>query len=233
MAEEAREGVDARIDRRSLRRLLARLACEGQIKQMRIVLRCGERERALNFICQPGVDQTNSVIRSAVDQAKLKLFCIAKNQLNRSSVKPERRVRAENIDIGGGNVEIDPSLTQSVQEAKDNLLHHKFVYSTFVHVHCFNALLSFRQGIKLVHNSSSGRFYGVEPKCIRVKEMHRLFFYLVYSYSGIINGDQAALREEVLLNHPEIDESMLENIPNLYQVRTFINVNIQFLKGYL
>ena len=125
MAEEAKEGVDARIDRRSLRRLLARLSAEGQIKQMRIVLRCGEREKALNFICQPGVDQSSSIIRSALDQAKLKLFCIAKNQLNSSGVRYERRVKVENIEFGSGNVQIDPSLTQSVQEAKEKLLYNK------------------------------------------------------------------------------------------------------------
>lgn len=132
MGEEAKEGVDARIDRRSLRRLLARLACEGQIKQMRIVLRCGEREKALNFICQPGIDQNNSIIRSAVDLAKLKLFCIAKNHLNRSGTKQDRRVKIDNIEFGSGNVEIDPSLTQSVQEAKENLLYNKYVcFSSF------------------------------------------------------------------------------------------------------
>ena len=37
--EEAKEGVDARMDRRSLKRLLARLSNEGQLKNMRIVLR--------------------------------------------------------------------------------------------------------------------------------------------------------------------------------------------------
>lgn len=126
MAEESKEGVDARIDRRSLRRLLARLACEGQIKQMRIVLRCGDRERPLNFICQPGIDQNNSIIRSAVDQAKLKLFCVAKNQLNRPGVKVERRVKVENIDFGSRNVEIDPSVTQSVQEAKEKLPFNRY-----------------------------------------------------------------------------------------------------------
>lgn len=75
-----------------------------------------------------------------------------------------------------------------------------------------------RQGVKLVHNSSSGRFYGVEPKCVRVKEMHKLFYYLVYNYTGRVNEDQAALKEELLLEESEIDESMLENIPDLFQV---------------
>lgn len=82
----------------------------------------------------------------------------------------------------------------------------------------FNIILYFRQGVKLIHNTAGGRVYGVEPKCIRVKEMHRLFFYLVYGYSGIVDGDQTAFKEEILLNHPDVDEDMLENIPKIYQV---------------
>lgn len=113
-AEEAKEGVEARMDRRSLKRLLARLANEGQLKQMRINLRCGERERALNFICQPDVDQNHSVIRSAIDQAKLKLFCISKHKVNRSSfTKPEK------IEFNDDSVPIDPSVTDSVMQVKE------------------------------------------------------------------------------------------------------------------
>ena len=81
----------------------------------------------------------------------------------------------------------------------------------------------------MIRSFSSGRFYGAEPKCIRVKEMHRLFFYLVYSYTGKVNGDQASLKEELLCNHPEVDESMLEQIPDLYQVSiSYIDLLINF-----
>lgn len=114
-AEEAKEGLDARMDRRSLRRLLARLSNEGQIKNMRIVLRCGERERTLNFICQPGVDQNNTVIRSAIDQAKMKLFCIGKHQ----KYKPEKPPKPEKLEFADNSVKLDPSVTHSVKQVKE------------------------------------------------------------------------------------------------------------------
>ena len=119
-AEEIKEGVEARMDRRSLKRLLARLSNEGQLKNMRIVLRCGDRERALNFICQPGVDQNNSVIRSAIDQAKMKLFCIAKHNLNRSSTyKTEKTPKTDKLEFGDSSVQLDPSVTNSVKQVKE------------------------------------------------------------------------------------------------------------------
>lgn len=126
-AEEAKEGVDARMDRRSLKRLLARLSNEGQIKNMRIILRCGDRERTLNFICQPGVDQNNTVIRSAIDQAKMKLFCIAKDKINRSASKPakpskpEKPSNPDQLEFADTSVKLDPSLTDSVKQAKEQL----------------------------------------------------------------------------------------------------------------
>lgn len=121
-SEEAKEGVDARMDRRSLRRLLARLSNEGQLKQMRIVLRCGDRERTLNFICQPGVDNNNSVIRSAIDQAKMKLFCIAKQtRINRVPIKQEKSQKPEKLEFSDDSVTFDPSVTDSVKQVKKQL----------------------------------------------------------------------------------------------------------------
>lgn len=141
--EEIKEGLDVRIDRRSLKRLLARLSNEGQLKNLRIVLRynycsihlktniliinflrCGDRERVLNFICQPGIDQNNSVIRSAIDQAKMKLFCLSKNKYNRNTTpKPEKtQSKSDKIEFNDNSVPLDPSLCDSVKQVKEQLL---------------------------------------------------------------------------------------------------------------
>ena len=49
----------------------------------------------------------------------------------------------------------------------------------------------------MVHNSNSGRIYGAEPKCVRVRESHGLLFYLIYGYSGINGLDQAEVKEQL------------------------------------
>ena len=106
------------MDRRSLKRLLVRLANEKQVKNIRTVLRCGARERVLQFICHPSITMDNSVIRSAIEQAKLKLFCISRQGMSKYSLK-------------NANLELNPSVTQSVKEAKEQLLtgQKKYIHS--------------------------------------------------------------------------------------------------------
>jgi hypothetical protein len=119
--EEAKEGINTRMDRRSLRRLVSRLANEGQLVQKRIILRTdGGTEKTLNFLCQPGVDQSNSVIRSAIEQAKMKLFCIPRPKMTRQVVKPEK-VKPDKIDFGKKTKELVDIVTNSVKEAKEQL----------------------------------------------------------------------------------------------------------------
>lgn len=126
--EEIKEGIHTKMDRRSLRRLISRLAHEGQLVQKRIVLRTdGGMERTLDFICQPGVDQTNSVIRSAIEQAKMKLFCIPRQKTIRPAEKTEKveRVKSEKIDFGKKTKELLSVVSNSVKEAKEQLAPRK------------------------------------------------------------------------------------------------------------
>ena len=52
---ESEEGYDGKMDRKSLQRLLARLAAEGQVKNILVKLSFGERTKTLHFICDPGM----------------------------------------------------------------------------------------------------------------------------------------------------------------------------------
>lgn len=130
--EEAKEGINTRMDRRSLRRLVSRLANEGQLVQKRIILRTDSgAERVLHFLCQPGVDQSNSVIRSAIEQAKMKLFCIPRQKMSRQ-VKPEKeKVKPEKIDFGKKTQELLDIVTNSVKEAKQQLTVKKYAHSFY------------------------------------------------------------------------------------------------------
>ena len=116
------------MDRRSLKRLLARLSNEGQIKLLRVILKNEDdnRTRPLNFICKPGIDLSNSIIRSAVDQAKMKLFCIAKQKMARGERKSPEKQKAEKLDFGGKMIDpTDPSITTSVRQVKEQLAARK------------------------------------------------------------------------------------------------------------
>lgn len=70
----------------------------------------------------------------------------------------------------------------------------------------------------MVHCSNSGRIYGAEPKCVRVREVHRLLFYLIYGYTGEINGDQVKMKQTILKDNPNVTEDQLEGVPHIYHV---------------
>ena len=79
----------------------------------------------------------------------------------------------------------------------------------------------FSTTFKAVHHSSGGRLYGCEPKCIRLKELHRLFYYLVYGYDGELISDPAQIEDALRQNNPCLDwneEDLFANLPDIYQV---------------
>ena len=74
LENEQREGLGAKMDKKSLDRLLDKLAAEGQLKNIYIELRHEKtlRVKTLRFVCEPDIDETHTVIQSAVEQAKMK-----------------------------------------------------------------------------------------------------------------------------------------------------------------
>ncbi|XP_008211506.1 general transcription factor 3C polypeptide 1 [Nasonia vitripennis] len=79
--EEDKEGVDTKIDKNSLMRLLQKLAEDNFIKYIKLVLKSKDssKQKVINFICDPSVAVDDSVILSAVEKAKLR-FCMLETQ---------------------------------------------------------------------------------------------------------------------------------------------------------
>lgn len=75
--EEEKEGYGVRIDKKSLFRLLKKLANDKLVKNIKVILSSNGREKALHFICDPRIDKNHTVIQSKVEQAKIK-FNLAK-----------------------------------------------------------------------------------------------------------------------------------------------------------
>eukprot|EP00094_Tigriopus_californicus_P009796 TCALIF_09445-PA protein Name:"Similar to Gtf3c1 General transcription factor 3C polypeptide 1 (Rattus norvegicus)" AED:0.03 eAED:0.04 QI:37/0.71/0.62/1/0.85/0.87/8/0/1945 len=80
---EVNEGYEARMDKKSLLRLLVKLHDEGQIKNILVKMNCGDRFKTLHFVCEPNIHENHTVIQSAVEQAKMKFNIIPK------LIKPE------------------------------------------------------------------------------------------------------------------------------------------------
>lgn len=79
----------------------------------------------------------------------------------------------------------------------------------------------------MVHNSNSGRIYGSEPKCVRVREMHGLLFYLVYGYTGVDGRDQAQAKEMLKKDNSNLTDQILANVPPIFQVLPVVHICTQ------
>ncbi|XP_076636938.1 general transcription factor 3C polypeptide 1 [Colletes latitarsis] len=75
--EEDKEGYDVKIDKKSLIRLLQKLAKDNLVKSIKITLSGNGKEKHLTFICNPNLDIDSAVIQSAVEQAKLKFYVLS------------------------------------------------------------------------------------------------------------------------------------------------------------
>ena len=69
---ELREGYKARMDKKSLLRILSRLAARGLVKNILVRLEMKEMAKSLHFVCAPHIDENNSLIQSSIEQAKMK-----------------------------------------------------------------------------------------------------------------------------------------------------------------
>ncbi|PSN39178.1 hypothetical protein C0J52_14051 [Blattella germanica] len=81
--EEDKEGYNVKIDKKSLLRLLVKLSKDGHIKVIKIVLKGGEKEKMLSFVCEPYITTDHTIIQSAIEQAKMKFFILGKDRVSK------------------------------------------------------------------------------------------------------------------------------------------------------
>lgn len=93
--EEDKEGYDVKIDKKSLIRLLQKLAKDNLVKNIKLTLSANGREKNLMFICDPNIDTDHTVIKSAVEQAKVK-FCLLASQ--KTKVLTKKTDKQDKVD---------------------------------------------------------------------------------------------------------------------------------------
>ena len=168
--QERKEGChDGSMDRKSLHRILSKLASEGQIKTINIKLTHpdSKKEKEMTFVCEPNVNEEHTIIQSAVDQAKMKFNIVPKDRDSLQKIKDELVATKENIKnikksklSEGFNSNLDDKDVISKQEkSTDSLTSPKY-------------------------DKSQGRKYGLQPKFIRMRELHLLLFYLCRNFTG-------------------------------------------------
>lgn len=70
------------------------------MKNIKLTLSTHGKEKSLTFICDPSIDVNHTVIRSAVEQAKIK-FCL----IGAQKVKTVLQTNTEKVELSGENAE--------------------------------------------------------------------------------------------------------------------------------
>lgn len=187
--EEDKEGYDVKIDKKSLIRLLQKLAKDNLVKNIKLTLSANGREKNMMFICDPNIDTDHTVIKSAVEQAKVK-FCLLASQKAKLAKKAADKNKENTVD--------------KTSDSKEQL--QELNKTTFK-----NMLSSIYK-----YDARAGKRYGLSPKFIRMQTMHVLLFYLVYDHPGIPKLSQQEQIEILKANDYEIDDNLVQEFSTIY-----------------
>ena len=73
----------------------------------------GDRKKVLHFVCEPGIDESNTVIQSAIEQAKMKFNIHSKPLQESSSFKQKDEFLSESVSESLAEmVELEETMTQ-------------------------------------------------------------------------------------------------------------------------
>ena len=179
---EIKEGQSAKMDKKSLMRLISKLGKEGQIHNIRCVFKNGDRKKVLHFVCEPGIDESNTVIQSAIEQAKMKF-----------------NINSKSSDSCPTSEEF---MTESVSESLAEMSELE------------ETAVSESGPGSSVSNQRLGRKYGLQPKFVKMRELHLLMFYLIYGYNGEADLDQAETVEQ-MKTAGIVDEAVVEEMSRM------------------
>ncbi|XP_031843956.1 general transcription factor 3C polypeptide 1 isoform X2 [Nomia melanderi] len=188
--EEDKEGYDVKIDKKSLIRLLQKLAKDNVVKNIKITLSGNGKEKTLIFICDPNIDTESTVIQSAVEQAKLKFYLLLSHKTKSPAKKYTEKaecIKSNNSKDVLNKPEDKPLLKQ------------------------FKALSeNYRCGPR------GSKKYGYSPKFIRMQALHTVLFYLVYEHPGEPRTSRKEQVQALRNNGFSITDELAEEFTTIY-----------------
>ncbi|XP_026830371.1 general transcription factor 3C polypeptide 1 [Ooceraea biroi] len=187
--EEIKEGYDKKIDKKSLIRLLQKLAKDNLVKNIKLTLSANGREKNLTFICDPNIDIDHTVIKSAVEQAKVK-FCLLASQ--KAKLVKKMAIKQEKVDKSESRQRLQLVPLEKML-SKDALRSTTYRYDV-----------------------RAGKRYGLSPKFIRMQTMHVLLFYLVYDHPGVPKLSQHEQVEVLRASGYKIDDKLVKEFSTIY-----------------
>ncbi|XP_037803043.1 general transcription factor 3C polypeptide 1-like [Penaeus monodon] len=232
---ESEEGYAVKMDKKSLNRLLDKLSKGGFVKNIIVKLKCNTMVKVVQFVVHPSITFESPHLKSAIEQQKLKFLASA----------PDTKREAEGGGGGGGGsgkggaaagpestkvkIKSESAAAKLVKKAmsEDNERMNK------------SSVGASMQELKQMHQVSTTAVPAAEveagvasavvkkepgvkgslgPKFVRMCELHKLLFYLVYGYSGKEDMDQVEAWQTIASSSPEaqIHAEDLSTYPMVY-----------------
>uniref|UniRef100_A0A1Y1N2E0 Uncharacterized protein n=3 Tax=Photinus pyralis TaxID=7054 RepID=A0A1Y1N2E0_PHOPY len=178
-AQDREEGYNVKADRKSFQRIYTRLVRGGHIKILQIYLKSPQIKRMVTVLCDPSLDVHHSIIESVIEQFKMKFFIVHKKE---PSVSTPRASIVEKVPLFETT-----QVSTSVGELKQ---------------------LS-EQEPDYVYDRNSGKEYGYQPKFVRMRTLHELLFYLIYTHPSsreVSDVPEMLAEVDIHLNEDDVKE---------------------------
>ncbi|CAG9770226.1 unnamed protein product [Ceutorhynchus assimilis] len=187
--EESRDGNDRKMDRRSLHRLLKRLADEGYVKIFQVILAGEDLKKTQVYVCHPDVTIEHAILQASVKQLKEKVFCYIKKSDEVVYQKPVPAKKPQKSPF------IEHDVLASINEIKSLTV----------------------SNLKVQCSKTAAKYYGKRPKFAKISLIHELLFYLIYELNRntkpLPKEEVAALFRS---HQIRLTEAELENLPPVY-----------------
>lgn len=223
---ESEEGYPVKMDKKSLNRLLDRLARGGFLKNIIVKLKCGDNIKLVPFVVDPSITFESPHLKSAIEQQKLK-FLAHKAEPKKESegglITSSREQKKANSDpdVPGHSksdkkINVNPmdqtSVGASMQELKQ--MHQVTAKQELSISKEKSPEASTSEGPKKVLPSRAS----LGPKFVRMCELHKLLFYIVYGYCGHEDLDQEKAWEAISKSSPEaqLHDEDLSSYPTIF-----------------
>ncbi|XP_069959232.1 general transcription factor 3C polypeptide 1 isoform X2 [Cherax quadricarinatus] len=222
---ETEEGYAVKMDKKSLNRLLDKLSKGGFLKNITVKLKCANMQKSLRFVVHPSITFESPHLKSAIEQQKLKFLAVG------SDPKLEGRggglVEGKFEALSVGNEERHPfSLRErDTLDDKDEHMNKSSVGESMQELKRMHQISSTKTVSPSTDTAASGsvvKVVGVKgslgPKFVRMCELHKLLFYLVYGYGGQEHLDQGEAWVTIGALSPELklDQEDLASYPTVY-----------------
>nr|XP_045612135.1 general transcription factor 3C polypeptide 1-like isoform X1 [Procambarus clarkii] len=236
---ETEEGYAVKMDKKSLNRLLDKLSRGGFLKNITVKLKCVNMQKLVRFVVHPSITFKSPHLKSAIEQLKLKFLAIGsepKREGDGASAEGKqeaRKVKSEDKNSGLAK-------EQNTRD-KDEHMNKSSVGKSMQELKRMHQITSAKtpppvadpadladpadpasqagpapSGIAI--KKAVGAKGSLGPKFVRMCELHKLLFYLVYGYSGQENLDQEQAWNTIAASSPKIqlDNEDLSGYPIIY-----------------